>query len=184
MDPFHLIQLAGDALDPCRKRDQQETTGHRGQAGDPLFAARLTLHSGEALLTDQGWHRLRVLFTGDEHVQVEATWGVFQRIISAYRDPDPAAGRRAPRHVIDTLAAGIPAGLDEPHRLGTTLKRRAGDILAWFDHPRSSNGPTEAINGRLEHLRGITLGFRNITNYIARSRLETGEFKPNLHRQL
>ncbi|WP_371080578.1 transposase, partial [Actinomyces sp. HMSC075C01] len=31
--------------------------------------------------------------------------------------------------------------------------------LAYFDQPRTSNGPTEAINGRLEHLRGIALGF-------------------------
>lgn len=37
-------------------------------------------------------------------------------------------------------------------------------------------GPTEAINGRLEHLRGSALGFRNLTNYIARSLLETGGF--------
>jgi len=27
--------------------------------------------------------------------------------------------------------------------------------------PATSNGPTEAINGRLEHLRGSALGFRN-----------------------
>ncbi|MCV0002615.1 transposase [Mobiluncus mulieris] len=39
-----------------------------------------------------------------------------------------------------------------------TLKRRAADILAYFDHPHSSNDPTEAINGRLEHLRGSALG--------------------------
>ncbi len=38
----------------------------------------------------------------------------------------------------------------------------------------TSNGPTEAINGRLEHLRGSALGSRNLTNYIARSLLETG----------
>jgi hypothetical protein len=27
-------------------------------------------------------------------------------------------------------------------------------VLAYFDRPGTSNGPTEAINGRLEHLRG------------------------------
>ena len=43
------------------------------------------------------------------------------------------------------------------------------------------NGPTEAINGRLEHLRGSALGFRNLTNYIARSLLQTGGFRPQLH---
>lgn len=37
--------------------------------------------------------------------------------------------------------------------------------------------PPEAINGRLQHLRGSALGFRNITNYIARSLLETGGFR-------
>ena len=36
--------------------------------------------------------------------------------------------------------------------------------------------PTEAINGRLEHLRGSALGFRNLPHYIARSLLETGGF--------
>jgi Transposase len=30
------------------------------------------------------------------------------------------------------------------------------------------NGPTEAINGRLEHLRGSALGFRNLTNQLHR----------------
>ena len=68
--------------------------------------------------------------------------------------------------------------------LGRTLKRRAGDILAYFDHPHTSNGPTEAINGRLEHLRGSALGFRNLTHYITRALLETGGFRPQLHPQL
>ena len=39
-------------------------------------------------------------------------------------------------------------------------------MLAYFDRPGTSNGPTEAVNGRLEHLRGTALGFRNLTNYI------------------
>ena len=37
----------------------------------------------------------------------------------------------------------------------------------FFDRPGTSNGPTEALNGRLEHLRGSALGFRNLTHYIA-----------------
>lgn len=55
------------------------------------------------------------------------------------------------------------------------------DIIAYFDHPGCSNGPVEAINGRLEHLRGIALGFRNLPNYIARCLLEAGGFRPLLH---
>jgi len=37
--------------------------------------------------------------------------------------------------------------------------------------------PTEAINGRLEHLRGSAIGFRNLTHCIARSLSEAGGFR-------
>ena len=181
MDPFHVVQLAGDAMDRCRQRVQQETVGHRGRTGDPLYGARRTLHTGEALLTDKQRARLDTLFDGDDHVQVETTWGVYQKIVAAYRDPDRTAGRSALQKIITAISRGVPEAITELRKLGSTLKRRAGDVLAYFDHPRTSNGPTEAINGRLEHLRGSALGFRNLTNYIARSLLESGGFRPQLH---
>ena len=184
MDPFHVTRLAGDALDLCRRRVQQDTCGHRGRKGDPLYAARRTLHTGSDLLTDKQRHRLEALFAVDEHVQVEATWGIYQRLIAAYREPDRTRGRDLMRRLIDSLSRGVPAALTEVITLGRTLNKRAADILAYFDRPGTSNGPTEAINGRLEHLRGSALGFRNLANYIARSLLETGGFRPLLHPQI
>ncbi len=181
MDPFHVVRLAGDALDRCRRRVQQDLHGHRGLRNDPLYRARRTLHTGEDLLTDRQRERLVTLFTTPEHVEVEATWGILQRMIAAYRHPDRASGRAAMVAVIDTLREGVPAALVELRRLGRTLNQRASDVLAYFDRPGTSNGPTEALNGRLEHLRGSALGFRNLTNYIARSLLETGGFRPRLH---
>ena len=86
--------------------------------------------------------------------------------------------------IIEAVSSGVPAALTELRRLGRTMKQRAADILAYFDRPGTSNGPTEAINGRLEHLCGSALGFRNLTNYIARSLLETGGFRPVIHRQM
>ena len=83
--------------------------------------------------------------------------------------------------VIAALRATVPDTLVELGKLGRTLTKRADDILAFFDRPGTSNGPTEAINGRLEHLRGSALGFRNLTNYIARSLLESGGFRNQLH---
>jgi len=181
MDPFHVVRLGAEALDRCRQRVQQETTGHRGRKGDPLFTARRTLTTGADLLTDTQAERLQDLFATDAHVQVEATWGIYQRMVAAYRDTDRAKGRSQMRAVIDSLASAVPTALTELRKLGTTLDKRAEDVLAYFDHPRTSNGPTEAINGRLEHLRGTALGFRNLTNYIARSLLEAGGFRPLLH---
>ncbi|MCC2594716.1 ISL3 family transposase [Tessaracoccus sp. OS52] len=184
MDPFHVVRLAGDALDRCRRRVQQELHGHRGRTGDPLYRARRTLHTGTDLLTEKQAARLRALFNGDDHVEVEATWGIYQRMISAYREPDRTKGRHLMEQLIEALSSGIPAALEEVATLGRTLKKRAEDVLAYFDRPGTSNGPTEAINGRLEHLRGSALGFRNLTNYIARSLLETGGFRPHLHPRL
>ena len=78
----------------------------------------------------------------------------------AYRDPNKICGKALVQAEINTLTCTrVPRGLSELITLGRTLKRRAGDILAYFDHPHTSNGPTEAINGRLEHLRGCALGF-------------------------
>ncbi|GGO66273.1 hypothetical protein GCM10010910_25360 [Microbacterium nanhaiense] len=118
-----------------------------------------------------------------EHVVVEVSWDIYQRAVAAYRHNDPARGKRIFEGVIRRLTSGVPTGLPELISLGRTIKRRSADILAFFDHPGTSNGPSEAINGRLEHLRGTALGFRNLTHYIARSLLEAGGFRPLLHPQ-
>ncbi len=184
MDPFHVVRLAGDALDRCRRRVQQKLHGHRGRKDDPLYCARRTLHTGRDLLTDKQSARLEKLFAIDEHVEVEVTWWIYQRMIAAYREPDRTRGRELMVKLIDAVSHGVPAALSEVVTLGRTLKKRAVDVLAYFERPGTSNGPTEAINGRLEHLRGSALGFRNLTNYIARSLLETGGFRPRLHPRL
>lgn len=92
-----------------------------------------------------------------------------QKMIEAYRNPDPAAGRPVMSALIDSIATGVPSGIQEVSRLGRTLNRRREDILAYFDHPGASNGPTKAINDRLEHLRGIAQGLRNLTHHTTRS---------------
>lgn len=86
--------------------------------------------------------------------------------------------------LITDLSAAVPQPLTELITLGRALKKRAANVLAYFDHPRTGNGPTEVINSRLEHLRESALGFRNLTNYIARSLLETDGFRPQLHPRL
>ena len=184
MDPFHVVRLAGDALDKCRRRVQQTIHGHRGHKSDPLYSARRTLHTGADLLTDKQKGRLDTLFVVEEHAEVEVTWWIYQRMIGAYRQPDRKQGRVLMVELIDSISHAVPSALVEIVTLGRTLKKRADDVLAYFDRPGTSNGPTEAINGRLEHLRGSALGFRNLTNYIARSLLESGGFRPRLHPRL
>ncbi|WP_455679086.1 ISL3 family transposase [Streptomyces antimycoticus] len=184
MDPFHVVRLAGDALDRCRRRVQLAIHGHRGFKDDPLYKCRRTLATGADLLIDRQADRLRALFAEDHHVEVEAAWGIYQRMIAAYRHQDRRRGRELMSKLITDLGTGVPKALTELITLGRTLKKRAADVLVYFDRPGTSNGPTEALNGRLEHLRGSALGFRNLTNYIARALLETGGFRPQLHPRL
>lgn len=184
MEPFHVVALAGDALDRCRQRIQQATCGHRGRSGDPLYGIRRTLRTGAELLTSRQCDRLSSVFAADEHAAVHATWGIYQRIVEAYRNPNRAAAKQQLAAVIKDLAGDVPASLTEIISLGRTLRRRAEDVLAYFDRPGTSNGPTDAINGRLEHLRGTALAFRNLTHYIIRSLLDTGGLRPLLHPQM
>jgi transposase len=173
MDPFHVVALAGTKLDLCRQRVQQNTCGHRGRTGDPLYRVRRALRTRTALLTSKQATRLEAVFAAEEHIAVEVTWWVYQQIINAYAHPDPRQGKSLLTGVIDMIRTGLPAGLDELATLGRTLHRRRDDVLAYFTH-RASNGPTEAINGRLEALRRNALGFRNLINYRIRSLLHCG----------
>lgn len=118
--------------------------------------------------------RITALFAGERHVEVD---GIYQRMIGAYREPDPR-GRELMLEAIESSGNGFPATLTERIALGRTLKKRGAHVLAYFYRPGTWNGPSEAINGRLEHLRGSALSFRNPTNCIARSLLETGGFRP------
>ena len=173
MDPFHVVALAGAKLDLTRQRVQQQTCGHRGHAGDPLYGVRRTLRTRFPLLSSRQQARLTTVFADDNHLAVLITWSVYQRLIAAYCQPDRRRGKAMLASIIDSLRRGVPAGLEELAQLGRTLHRRRHDVLAYFDH-HASNGPTEAINGRLEALRRNALGFRNLTHYRLRSLLHCG----------
>jgi transposase len=43
VDHFHAIRLASEAVNDVRRRVQQDTTGHRGRKGDPLYGIRRLL---------------------------------------------------------------------------------------------------------------------------------------------
>jgi transposase len=173
MDPFHVVALAGDKLDLCRQRIQQLTCGHRGRTGDPLYGVRRILRTRWTLLSARRKAKLEAVFGDENHLAVELCWGFYQRMIAAYAHPDRRRGKAIMTDIIATLRSGVPDALEELAQLGRTLWRRRADILAYFDH-HASNGPTEAINGRLEALRRNALGFRNLTHYRLRSLLHCG----------
>ncbi|AGP63469.1 putative transposase [Mycobacterium intracellulare subsp. yongonense 05-1390] len=181
MDPFHVIHLAADKLTGCRQRIQQDTCGHRGRTGDPLFGIRRILLTRTELLTTKQKAKLdKALAAHDAHAAVEVTACYYQDLIGAYANPDRRAGKLAMFKCLKRIRTAMPKGLDELAQLGRSLWKRRREILAYFD-VGVSNGPVEAINGRLEHLRGIALGFRNLNHYILRSLIHSGQLQERIN---
>jgi len=72
------------------------------------------LRTGADLLTDRQHARLQAVFADERHVEVEATWGIYQRIVGLPRSRPPGSETRveegpSPRKVdtrFDCYAAG------------------------------------------------------------------------------
>jgi Transposase and inactivated derivatives len=155
--------------------------------GGPRTPRQGPQHITHQILPTHAWSAVPEidLFAIEEHVALDVTWNAYQNIIDAYRAPNTRMGKAMTEAEINTLTSRrVPRGLTELITLGKTLKRRARDILAYYNHPHTTGDPTEVINGRPEHLCGSTPELAKLTHYITRALLETGEFRPEQHPQL
>ena len=134
---------------------------------------RRTLRTRFPLLSSRQQARLTAVFADDNHLAVLVTWSVYQRIIAAYSQPDRRRGKAMLAASSTPCAAVCPPDWRNWPNSAAPCTGAAHDVLAYFDH-HASNGPTEAINGRLEALRRNALGFRNLTHYRLRSLLHCG----------
>ncbi|WP_080754123.1 transposase [Bifidobacterium animalis] len=179
IDPFHVVQLAAPASPRCAAACNATPPAARCQGkGDRLYDCRRALLTSDEYLGARGRARLMALFAIQANRDLMLAHDAYQRVIHAYRCDDRRRGERMMRELIDDLTGpGRYKGCRELASLGRVLKRRMRDILALFRHPRSSNGPTEAINGRLETLRGNAMGFANTTSYIQRCLIHSSQLK-------
>ena len=163
-------------MDDVRRRVQQETTGHRGRKGDPLYRVRNVLRAGEENLTERQRARLEAALTARvEHVEVEVAYRCAQQVRSAYHQASHAAGRVVAEKVLDALPS---CPIPEVARLGRTLRQWRQAFLGYFTTDGASNGGTEAVNGLIELHRRIARGFRNRDNYRLRMLLIAGGLHP------
>lgn len=86
--------------------------------------------------------------------------------------PAPAGDRRTAGHPVRPALPVREDTAEDRIAAHQQAEGKADEILA-----DPANGPTEAINGRLETLRGIALGFTNLGNYVTRSLLHAGGFR-------
>ena len=131
LDAFHVVKLGTAAMDEVRRRVQQETLGHRGRKGDPLYGIQNTLRCGAERLTDKQKARLDKAFDADErHVEVQVAWQCAQQLRAAYKADKLSDGKKIAEKV---LASFPTCPIPEIKRLGKTLKRWSAAFLAYFD---------------------------------------------------
>ena len=155
LDAFHVVKLGTAAVDEVRRRVQQDTLGHRGRKGDPLYGIQTILRAGAENLTEKQRARLTAAIEADPaHDEVFVAWQCAQQLRSAYHQKDLAAGRRIAEKVIDTFPS---CPIPEIARLGRTLRRWRSAFVAYFTTGRANNGGTEAVNGIIELHRRLVL---------------------------
>jgi len=75
VDHFHAVALANAAIDDIGRRVQQETLGHRGRKGEPLYRIRRVLLRASERLGPAAAERLLLgLAQGDRFDEVSAAW--------------------------------------------------------------------------------------------------------------
>ena len=144
LNAFHAVRLAQQAIDDVRRRVQQDTLGHRGRKGDPLYGIRRVLLRGAENLTATAYSRMLAgLQAGDRDEQISAAWIAYQELRHVYTASTLAQARRRLQTFYCACAAGE---VPELHRLGRTIAAWQDELLAYFSTGGASNGPTEAVN--------------------------------------
>ncbi|MET4096679.1 transposase [Arthrobacter sp. UYCu712] len=142
LDAFHVVKPGSTMVDEVRRRIQQDTLGHLGRKGDPLYGIRRTLQIGAEHLTDKQAGRLDAKLTaGDPGHEVTIAWQCYQRLRNIYH-ARPDRGREL---VTEVIASFPTCPIPEVARPGRSLRAWKTAILAYFDTNGASNGPTEAM---------------------------------------
>jgi transposase len=163
VDHFHAIRLANQAIDDVRRRVQQETLGHRGRKGDPLYRARRVLLTADERLTEDrlSW-MASLLAVGDPDGEVGAAWVAKELLREAFSAVDE---RHARRRMIAFYVFCADADIPELGRLARTVSRWSDLIFAFHRTAGASNGRTENAHMLIEKTRRNAHGFRNTDNY-------------------
>jgi transposase len=171
VDHFHAVRLGNAALDEVRRRVQQDTLGHRGRKGEPLYRIRRQLLVAHERLTERGWARIQAgLDAGDPAGEVGAAYLAKELLREVYATgSERQARRRLERFYVHCRGADIA----ELRRLAATVRRWEHEILGWH-RTGLSNGPTEAMNLLIKKIKRVGHGFRNFENYRLRLLLHCG----------
>ena len=183
LDAFHIVKLAGDAPGEVRRRVQQDTTGHRGRKGDPLYPgpqsfARLT-HAGSPHAKRNASVRPSRQM---KRTSVSKSPTFTGQVREVFHQATPAQGQRLAAHLIQRLPA---CPIPEIARLGADPTQVEGRTRRLLRHRRSQQRTQQKPSTDIIELgRRTARGYRNTTNYQLRMPLITGGLDASTHTQL
>lgn len=155
-DAFHIMQMAGKALDDVRKE--------LARKGEDMRGALWALRGNAWTRTEK--HKQR-------RDQLIATYPKLGRAIMLRELlQDVLAGNEHER-LYDWLAWADRSRLSPFQALSKTLKRHLDGVLAYME-TRLSNGVMEAVNGLLQLAKRIARGFRNFYYFRLAAYLKVG----------
>ena len=91
--------------------------------------------------------------------------------MALYQLDDPAQAHIRAADLVTALRA---CPIPELARLGRTLHVWRDELVAHFDHPAVSNGPTENLNLKIKNTKRMARGYRNFDHYRLRLLLNHG----------
>lgn len=170
-DPFHVVRIANRCLERVRRRVQNETLGHRGRKGDPLYRIRKLMLTGAERLDEQGHQRMLLgLRLGDPNNEVVGAWLAKESVRDVYLTEN---WREARTLLTKTIRGCLADDVPEIVTLDKTLERWQNEILARHT-TGASNGPTEGLNLCVKKVKRCGHGFRNFEHYRLRVLLHAG----------
>ncbi len=171
VDHFHVIRLANAALDDVRRRVQQDTLGHRGRKGDPLYRIRRRLLLAREKLSDDAFDRvLAWLERGDPDGEVSVAYLAKELLRDVY---NPNTVFDARHRLIEFYELCDEVDVHELSRLAKTIRRWQTPLLRWHT-TRLTNAGVEGTNLIIKNIKRLGFGFTNFENYRLRLLLRCG----------
>ena len=173
----------GDAPGEVRRRVQQDTTGHRGRKGDPLYPgpqsfARLT-HAGSPHVKRNASVRPSRQM---RRISVSTSPTFTGQVREVFHQDTPAHGRHLAAHLVESLPR---CPIPEIARLGANPAQMEGRTRRLLRHRRSQQRtPLKPSTDIIELGRRTARGYPNPTNYQLRMLLITGGLDASTHTQL
>jgi len=160
-DPFHVAQLAGNAVDEVRRAERRERPELKGTR-----YLWLTNEWNQSDRQREAWADLP-----HRNLKTARAW----RLKTALQDIFVPESRAEGEEMLRQWCAWAQRSRLAPMvAVARTLRRHWDGVLSWFDS-RISNGVLEAINGLIQAIKRRARGFRNVDYLITMIYLHLGK---------